>query len=70
MADEGKQTSVARYVYWQDDEMWLGYLDEYPDYWTQGLSLDELRDNLADLHKDLRSGDIPSVRRIAHLPVG
>ena len=25
-----------KYVYWQDDDMWLGYLEEYPDYMTQG----------------------------------
>jgi hypothetical protein len=24
-----------KYVYWQDDDMWLGYLEEYPDYWKQ-----------------------------------
>jgi hypothetical protein len=24
-----------KYIYWQDEEMWLGYLEEYPDYWTQ-----------------------------------
>jgi hypothetical protein len=21
-----------RYIYWKDNDMWLGYLDEYPDY--------------------------------------
>jgi len=25
----------ARYVHWQDGEMWLGYLEEFPDYLTQ-----------------------------------
>ena len=25
-----------KYVYWQNDDMWLGYFEEYPDYWTQG----------------------------------
>ena len=25
-----------KYIYWQDDDMWLGYLEEFPDYWTQG----------------------------------
>lgn len=24
-----------KYIYWQDDDIWLGYLEEYPDYWTQ-----------------------------------
>lgn len=57
----------TKYVYWQDKEMWLGYLQEYPDYWTQGLSLQELEENLRDLHKDLSSGDIPGVRKVAEL---
>jgi predicted RNase H-like HicB family nuclease len=34
---------TVRYVYWQDEDGWLGYLEEYPDYWTQGDSLDDLR---------------------------
>ena len=58
-----------RYIYWQDDEMWLGYLEEYPDYWTQGESEEELRANLTDIFKDLTSGAVPNVRRVAELDV-
>ena len=36
--------------------MWLGYLEEYPDYWTQGESEEELRANLSDIYADLNSG--------------
>ncbi|MDQ3461348.1 MAG: type II toxin-antitoxin system HicB family antitoxin [Deinococcota bacterium] len=58
-----------RYVYWQDEDMWLGYLEEFPDSWTQGESEDELRENLVDIYRDLSSGSIPSVRRVAELEV-
>ena len=58
-----------RYVYWQDEDMWLGYLEDYPDYWTQGESEKELRDNLLDIYKDVSEGNIPSVRRVAELDV-
>jgi hypothetical protein len=58
-----------RYVYWQDEDMWLGYLEEFPAYWTQGESEDELRENLVDIFKDLSSGSIPNVRRVAELEV-
>ena len=58
-----------RYIYWQDDEMWLGYLEDYPDYWTQGESEEELRANLTDIFKDLTSGAVPNVRRVAELDV-
>ena len=49
-----------RYVYWQDGEMWLGYLEEYPDYRTQGESLEELQENLKDIFADITSGAIPA----------
>jgi predicted RNase H-like HicB family nuclease len=58
-----------KYIYWQDDDMWLGYLDEYPDYWTQGETEKELRENLLDIYKELESGAIPNVRKMAELEV-
>ena len=58
---------TIRYVYWQDDDMWLGFLEEYPDYMTQGKSLKDLADHLRDLHKELTSGVIPCVRKVAEL---
>ena len=39
--------------------MWLGYLERYPDYWTQGETQEELRGNLRDLYRDLTGGNIP-----------
>ena len=43
----------VRYVYWQEDDTWLGYIEEFPDYRTQGESLDELKENLSDIYEDL-----------------
>ena len=60
----------ARYVYWQDEDSWLGYLEEFPDYWTQGTSREDLQDHLKDLYQDLSSGAIPNVRRTAEFEVG
>lgn len=57
------------FTYWQDGDVWLGYLDEFPDYMTQGSSLEDLREHLLDLHKDLTSGVIPNVRRHSVLEV-
>jgi predicted RNase H-like HicB family nuclease len=60
---------TTRYVYWQDGDMWLGYLEEYPDYMTQGETLDELQLNLRDIYQELTSGNIPGVRRVADLQI-
>lgn len=46
-------------VYWQEDGCWLGYLEEFPDYWTQGETLEDLEEHLHDLHADLTSGELP-----------
>jgi hypothetical protein len=42
--------------------MWVGHLEAYPDYMTQGQTLDELKENLKDILGDLRSKQIPLVR--------
>ena len=60
---------TIRYVYWQDNDMWLGYLEEYPDYRTQGESLDELQENLKDIYQDLTSGVIPNVKHVGDLQI-
>jgi predicted RNase H-like HicB family nuclease len=60
---------TIKYVYWQDEEMWLGYLEEYPDYWTQGETVEELEENLRDIYRELTTGSIPCVRRVAELEV-
>ena len=57
------------YVYWQDGEMWLGYLEELPDYVTQGESLADLEAHLRDIYEDVTSGKIPHARRRAELAV-
>ncbi len=61
---------TTRYVHWQNGTVWLGYLEEFPDYLTQAESLVELEENLRDLYQDLRSGEIPGIRRVAELSIG
>ena len=60
---------ATKYIYWDDEDMWLGYLEEYPDYWTQGETIEELQENLRDIYRELTGGSIPYVRRIAELEV-
>jgi len=60
---------TVRYIYWQDDGVWLGHLEEYPDYMTQGETIEELQENLKDLHEELTSGRIPGVRQVAEMRI-
>ena len=36
---------VVKIVVWQDAGAWLGYLQDYPDYWTQGETEQDLKDH-------------------------
>jgi predicted RNase H-like HicB family nuclease len=56
---------TIRYVSWQDRGMWLGFLDEYPDYMTQGETSEDLQGNLRDVYKELTGGHIPAVRKVS-----
>ena len=57
----------VKYVHWQEGDSWLGYLQEYPDYWTQGETLQDLVEHLKDLYLDLSSGHIQGARKVGEL---
>ncbi len=60
---------TVKYVSWEQDGAWLGYLQDYPDYWTQGETLEDLKEQLHDLYADLTSGQIPGIRKVDDLTV-
>ena len=60
---------TVKYVYWEEDGGWLGYLQDFPDYWTQGETLEDLADHLKDLYLDLSGGAIQGIRKVAELVV-
>jgi len=48
-----------QFTYWQDaDGTYLGYFNDYPEYPTQGSSLDELKFMLTDILGAIRDGDL------------
>jgi hypothetical protein len=61
---------TMKFIYYQEGEMWVGWLEEYPDYKSQGATLDELKENLKEIYADLDSGKIPCVRKYGELAVG
>ncbi|MDR0495977.1 MAG: type II toxin-antitoxin system HicB family antitoxin [Treponema sp.] len=38
------------YTYWQDGAFYIGFLNDYPDDSTQGVSLPELEEALAEVY--------------------
>ena len=56
----GKAMQTTKIVYREEDGVWLGYLQEFPDYWTQGDTLNDLEDHLRDLHADLAAAGCAS----------
>jgi len=59
-----------KFVYYEEDEMLIGWLEDFPDYRTQGETLDELQENLKDIYTELTSGRIPAVHRVGELVIG
>lgn len=60
---------AVRMIYWEEDGAWLGYLEDYPDYWTQGETFEDLKEHLKDLYLDLTSGELPGIRKAEELIV-
>jgi predicted RNase H-like HicB family nuclease len=60
---------TLKYTFWQDGEFFLGYLNDYPDYQTQGSSKEELLENLKDLLSDLESGEVPFIRKVEEMAI-
>ena len=58
------------FTYWKEsDGKYLGYLNEFPDHWTQGDNLQDLRDHLADLYDLFASEEIPGIKRVGELEI-
>ena len=64
MKSQGRRVKI---VLWQEGGGWLGYLHDYPDYWTQGATVRDLKEHLKDLYRDIQSGEIPSIRKLEEL---
>ena len=59
-----------QYTFWQEEDgKYLGYLNEYPDHWTQGEDLDDLKEHLMDLYQEFSHNFIPGIKKVAELEV-
>lgn len=61
---------TTRITYWKEtDGRYLGYLNSWPDHWTQGDDLADLREQLRDLYQMFTTEEIPGIRREEELEV-
>ncbi len=60
----------AKMTYWREsDGKYLGFLNDYPDHWTQGEDLDDLKVHLRDLFELFSHEDIPGIRKEEELEI-
>jgi len=45
-----------RYTYEMDGDFYVGYLDDYPEYPTQGETLKDFEENLMDIYELIQDG--------------
>jgi predicted RNase H-like HicB family nuclease len=60
---------TKKFIYYQEDDMIIGWLEDFPDYKTQGETLEELKESLQDIYTELTSGRIPKVYQVGELLV-
>ncbi len=51
----------VKFTYWEEDGWVLGYLNDFPDTWTQGVDLEDLKVHLLDLHHEFSAGGLSPV---------
>ncbi len=48
---------------------YLGYLNDYPDHWTQGENFEDLKEHLLDLYKELKKDIIPGIKKVEEIEI-
>ncbi len=51
------------FTFWRDGKFYIGFLNDYPDYQTQGTTKSKLTENLKDLLVDIQSREVPYIRK-------
>ena len=58
-------------TYWKEsDGKYLGSLHDYPEHWTQGENLEDLKEHLLDLYREFSTGDLPGIKKVEEIKVG
>jgi len=55
-----KETFMKLNIFYKKEKEWfIGHIQEYPDYESQGKTMDELRENLIEIYNDINKGLVP-----------
>ncbi len=61
---------TLKFTFWKEsDGTLLGYLNDFPDHWTQGENMKDLKEHLRDLYDLFSSEDILGIRQVQELEV-
>ena len=61
---------TLKFTFWKEpDGMLLGFLNDFPDHWTQGEDLSDLKEHLKDLYELFSTGDLPGIKQVQELDV-
>jgi len=59
---------ILQFIFWKEpDGAFLGYLNDFPDHWTQGEDLKDLKEHLKDLYDLFSSGALPGIKQVQEL---
>ena len=57
-------------IYWKEGGFWLGKLLEHPEIMAQGVSLDELEENIRDAYRMVVIDGVPKEHFVKEIEVG
>lgn len=49
-------------TYKEEDGWYVGHIQEYPNYESQGTRLEELKENLLEIYNDIKEGLVPDAK--------
>ena len=50
----GTIKDIGQYIYWKFEGLWVGHWVEYPEHWSQGETVAELKEGLLKVYETLR----------------
>ena len=56
-------------IYWKANKFWLGKLLEHPEIMTQGVSIEELEENIKDAYIQIAMDDVPDDYKMKEIAI-